>query len=94
MIQVDPVELARLGARLAALGDQLNRSATHDFTDAAGDPHVGSALLDVQRDWSRKRAEITGYLTDVGRAASAAADAYARAESTISAAATVPGRSR
>ena len=51
------------------------------------------ALKDVQHDWSKKRKVITGYLTNAGKAAQNAADAYRQTDHAIVCAAT-PGSAR
>lgn len=88
-LQVDIPTLRRLAADLVGLADQLtadNKDGT-GIGDWISDPNIRTALKDVQHDWSRKRGELTGYLTGVGRAAQAAAEAYGQVEQHISAAA-------
>jgi len=91
VIQVDPAGLREVGRQLQRAAGELNRTSGRDFAADAGDPVIQAALLDVQHDWSKKRKVITEYLSDVGKAAQAAADAYAQVEAALAAGATVPG---
>lgn len=86
-IRVDPVALRRLGEQLSGLATALNDTSSRCFADA--DPVLGPALLSVQHDWSRKRKEITEYLSSVGQAAVWAAESYSYVEDAIASAATV-----
>lgn len=89
---MDAAELRRLGTDLVRLADQLNAD-TDALGDGVTDPCLAMALKDVQHDWSKKRKVITGYLTNAGRAAQNAADAYRQTDHAIVCAAT-PGRAR
>lgn len=85
-LQVDIPTVRRLAADLVGLADQLdadNKDGTC-IGDWISDPNIRTALKDVQHDWSHKRGELTRYLTGVGRAAGAAAEAYGQAEQHIS----------
>jgi ABC-type transporter Mla subunit MlaD len=88
-IQVDIAALRSLATRLSDLArllDDDNDKGTR-IGDWVSDPRIGSALSNIQHDWSNKRGEITGYLTSVSRAAAAAAEAYGTVEQDITKAA-------
>ncbi len=91
-IRVDPAALRQLGADLVHLADQLNTNADGLGTGVT-DPLLCMALKDVEHDWSKKRKLITGYLTNAGKAAQAAADGYQQTEDAIVCTAT-PGAQR
>jgi uncharacterized protein YukE len=81
-ISVDIAALRTLAAQLADLAQQLK--ADNDERTCigtwVGDPKIGTALKNIQHDWSRKRNEFIGYLQSVSRAAHTAAEAYASTE--------------
>jgi hypothetical protein len=73
-------------AGLARLLDEDNARPTR-IGNWVSDPKIGSALSNIQHDWSSKRGEIVEYLTSVSKAARAAADAYGTCENCIAKAA-------
>jgi hypothetical protein len=73
-------------AGLARLLDEDNARPTR-IGNWVSDPKIGSALSNIQHDWSNKRGEMVTYLTSVGTAAHAAAEAYGRCETCIAKAA-------
>ena len=88
-ITVDIPTLRALAAQLADLAQLLD--ADNDDATCIGmwvsDPKIRTALKNIQHDWSHKRREVVGYLSAVGRAAGAAADAYGQTEQRIAKAA-------
>jgi ABC-type transporter Mla subunit MlaD len=88
-ITVDIETLRGLAAQLADLADLLqadNDKGTR-IGDWVSDPKIGSALSNIQHDWSNKRGEFTAYLHSVSKAAAAAANAYGTVEGDITKAA-------
>ena len=73
-------------AGLARLLDEDNARPTR-IGNWVSDPRIGTALSNIQHDWSDKRGEIVTYLTSVSKAAHAAAEAYGTCESCIAKAA-------
>ena len=88
-ITVDIPTLRALAAQLADLAQLLD--ADNDDPTCIGtwvsDPKIRTALKNIQHDCSRKRREVVGYLSAVGRAAGAAADAYGQTDRHIAKAA-------
>lgn len=88
-IAVDIPTLRSLAADLAGLArllDADNAKPTR-IGNWVSDPKIGSALSNIQHDWSAKRGEVVTYLTSVSKAAQAAAEAYRTCESCIAKAA-------
>jgi hypothetical protein len=90
-IQVDLDGLALLAARLADVRARLAADAGSDVAGRCPDALVSAALQDVQRDWSRKRKLICGYLDAASCAVRQAAVAYATVESGVGRAAVIGG---
>ena len=88
-ITVDIAALRSLAAQLADLAHQLKADNDEQTCIGTwvGDPKIGTALKNIQHDWSHKRNELIGYLESVSRAAHTAAEAYATTELTVSKAA-------
>lgn len=84
-ITVDIPTLRGLAADLAGLARLLD--ADNDDASCIGswvsDPKITTALKNIQHDWSGKRREVVGYLTNVSKAAAAAAEAYHQCEGCI-----------
>lgn len=84
-IYVDIPTLRSLAAQLSDLARLLaaDNDAKTCIGTWVGDPKIGTALKNIQHDWSHKRNEFVGYLHNVSQAAATAADAYATTEVAI-----------
>jgi hypothetical protein len=88
MLSVSAPELERLAQELHGAAAAIRMHAQGDVgAMLAHDGEVTAALRSVERDWSRQRIAITGYLDGLGTAAHSAAMVYAAIEEQICAAA-------
>jgi len=84
-IRVSPQEVARLGAALAGLADDLRWSADQARDDAwaLGPGRSRSALVEVVGDFERQRLLLGRALAELGERAQVAGGGYATVETDL-----------
>jgi hypothetical protein len=84
-VRVSPEEVARLGAAVAGLADDLRWSADHTRDDAwaLGPGQSRPALVEVVGDFERQRLVLGRALAELGELAQRAGGGYAVVESGV-----------